>query len=184
MAWKAIADTGLWVFEPRVFGDSRGYFLESYQKENMPEPLRKIDFIQDNEAKSSYGVLRGLHYQLPPYSQSKLVRVVTGEVLDVVVDVRPESDTYGQCFSFLLNDENKRQLFVPKGFAHGYAVLSDEAIFVYKCDAYYKPDAEAGLRYDDPSFNIDWKIDKNKVTVSDRDKNWPDFGCHKIFRHD
>lgn len=181
MGWKSIENTGLWVYEPRVFGDERGYFLETYQKENLPEDLRHIEFVQDNEAKSSKGVLRGLHYQLPPYSQSKLVRVVSGEVLDVVVDIRPESPSFGKSFLFLLNDQNKMQLFVPRGFAHGYEVLSETAIFVYKCDAYYYPAAEAGLRYNDPALQIDWRLPKEMLTVSERDKNWPDFDNHTPF---
>jgi dTDP-4-dehydrorhamnose 3,5-epimerase len=137
--------------------------------------------VQDNEAKSKKNVLRGLHYQLPPYDQAKLVRVVTGEVLDVIVDIRPESSTFGKTFSLILNDISKKQLFVPRGFAHGYVVLSEEAIFVYKCDNFYHPVAEGGILYCDKLLNIDWIIDINNAIVSEKDSILPNFGEHLRF---
>ena len=181
MGWQKTAFEGLWIYEPTVFGDDRGYFFESFNQKNLPGELQDVTFVQDNEAKSSYGVIRGLHYQLPPHAQAKLVRVIRGEVLDVVVDVRPGSETYGRSFSVLLNEKNKKQLFVPRGFAHGYAVLSEEAIFAYKCDNYYEPRFEAGLLYNDPALQIDWKLPKDKALLAERDKNWPFLGHHKIF---
>ena len=184
MGWEKTEFEGLWVFQPKVFGDDRGYFFESFNQKNAPEEIRNIQFVQDNEAKSSYGVLRGLHYQLPPFSQSKLVRVVVGEVLDVVVDIRPNSATYGKSFSLLLTEDVKNQMFVPKGFAHGYVVLSETAIFAYKCDEYYTPEAEAGLRYNDDVLQINWTIPTDDMLLSDRDKKWPDFRNHKIFKRD
>jgi dTDP-4-dehydrorhamnose 3,5-epimerase len=184
MGWEKTEFEGLWVFQPKVFGDDRGYFFESFNQKNAPEEIKNIQFVQDNEAKSSFGVLRGLHYQLPPFSQSKLVRVVVGEVLDVVVDIRPNSATYGKSFSLLLSEDLKNQMFVPKGFAHGYVVLSETAIFAYKCDDYYTPEAEAGLRYDDDVLQINWTIPTTDMILSDRDKKWPDFHNHKIFKRD
>lgn len=184
MGWQKTAFEGLWIYEPNVFGDDRGYFFESFNQKNLPEELQHVAFVQDNEAKSSYGVIRGLHYQLPPHAQAKLVRVIRGEVLDVVVDVRPGSVTYGKTFSVILNEKNKMQMFVPRGFAHGYAVLSEEAIFAYKCDNYYEPRNEAGLLYNDPALRIDWMLPQDKALLSDRDKNWPFFGNHKIFNGD
>jgi dTDP-4-dehydrorhamnose 3,5-epimerase len=184
MGWEKTEFEGLWVFQPKVFGDDRGYFFESFNQKNAPEEIRNLRFVQDNEAKSSYGVLRGLHYQLPPFSQSKLVRVVVGEVLDVVVDIRPNSATYGKSFSLLLTENLKNQMFVPKGFAHGYVVLSETAIFAYKCDEYYTPEAEAGLRFDDDVLQINWTIPTTDMILSDRDKKWPDFHNHKIFKRD
>lgn len=184
MGWEKTEFEGLWVFQPKVFGDERGYFFESFNQKNAPEEIRNIQFVQDNEAKSSYGVLRGLHYQLPPFSQSKLVRVVVGEVLDVVVDIRPNSATFGKSFSLLLTENLKNQMFVPKGFAHGYVVLSETAIFAYKCDEYYTPEAEAGLRYNDDVLQINWTIPTTDMILSDRDKKWPDFHNLKIFKRD
>lgn len=184
MGWEKTEFEGLWVFQPKVFGDDRGYFFESFNQKNAPEEIRNIQFVQDNEAKSTYGVLRGLHYQLPPFSQSKLVRVVVGEVLDVVVDIRPNSATFGKSFSLLLTENLKNQMFVPKGFAHGYVVLSETAIFAYKCDEYYTPEAEAGLRFDDDVLQINWTIPTTDMILSDRDKKWPDFHNHKIFKRD
>lgn len=184
MGWEKTEFEGLWVFQPKVFGDDRGYFFESFNQKNAPEEIRNIQFVQDNEAKSTYGVLRGLHYQLPPFSQSKLVRVVVGEVLDVVVDIRPNSATFGKSFSLLLTENLKNQMFVPKGFAHGYVVLSETAIFAYKCDEYYTPEAEAGLRFDDDALQINWTIPTTDMILSDRDKKWPDFHNHKIFKRD
>jgi dTDP-4-dehydrorhamnose 3,5-epimerase len=184
MGWSKTDFENVWVYEPRVFGDERGYFFESFHKKNCPEDIKTIDFIQDNEAKSTKGVLRGLHYQLPPFTQSKLVRVVVGEILDVIVDVRSGSPTYGKNYSIILSESNKKQLFVPKGFAHGYVVLSEMAIFSYKCDNYYHPEAEAGLRYNDPSLHLNWILDESELTLSARDKDWPDFNFHKKYTHD
>lgn len=172
--------SGLMVFEPRVFTDDRGYFFESYKRKIFADAGITTDFIQDNEAKSTFGILRGLHYQVPPYAQAKLVRVVQGEVLDVVVDIRKNSLTYGRHFSIRLSAENKKQLFIPRGFAHGYAVLSEEAIFCYKCDNYYSKAHEGGLRYDDPALEIDWQLDLEKAILSERDKTWPDLGEHRM----
>lgn len=184
MGWQQTIFEGLWVFEPKVFGDDRGYFFESFNQKNLPEELQHVIFVQDNEAKSSFGVIRGLHYQLPPFAQAKLVRVISGEVLDVVVDVRKGSKTCGKSFAVVLNDTNKKQLFVPKGFAHGYAVLSDEAIFSYKCDNYYSPSHEAGLLYNDPALQINWMLPEESILLAERDKKWPYFGQHEIFSHD
>lgn len=169
---------GLLLFEPRVFHDERGYFFESYNQQTWSEAGAHSVFVQDNEAHSTYGVLRGLHYQTGEAAQAKLVRVVAGEVLDVAVDLRPGSETYGQWYSVRLSAENKRQLLVPRGFAHGYVVLSESAEFVYKCDNFYSKAHEGGLRYDDPTLNIDWEIDLKKVIVSDKDKALPLFGAH------
>lgn len=171
--------SGLMVFEPRVFNDDRGYFFESYQRKVFAEAGITTDFIQDNEAKSTFGILRGLHYQVPPYAQAKLVRVVQGEVLDVVVDIRENSPTFGKHFSIRLSAENKKQLFIPRGFAHGYAVLSEEAIFCYKCDNYYSKAHEGGLRYNDPAIGIDWEINLEQAILSERDEKWPDLGEHR-----
>lgn len=162
------------IIEPRVFGDDRGYFFESYQKERYEAVGIKASFIQDNEAYSTYGVVRGLHYQLGPYAQAKLVRVIKGKVLDVAVDLRKGSSTFGQWEAVELSDENKRQFFVPRGFAHGYAVISDEAIFAYKCDNAYSPENERGLNLNDANLNIDWGIPLNKQIVSAKDKILPD----------
>jgi dTDP-4-dehydrorhamnose 3,5-epimerase len=169
---------GLLVLEPKIFFDERGYFFESFNKSKVGELISKIDFIQDNEAKSTKGALRGLHYQLPPMAQTKLVRAVVGEVLDVVVDIRPHSPTYGQSFSLLLNDINKKMLFVPKGMAHGYITLSEEAIFAYKCDNYYAPSHEGGIHPLDSQLKIDWILDKKHFILSEKDKNLPAFGNH------
>ena len=181
MGWQATKFEGLWVFEPKIFGDHRGYFLESFNENTLQGTDIDVRFVQDNEAKSTKGVLRGLHYQVGPKAQSKLVRVVTGEVLDVVVDIRPNSATYGQHYAIVLNDVNKLQLFVPKGFAHGYVVLSDEAIFVYKCDAFYSKEDEGGILYNDPSLHIDWLLPTNKLILSDKDLQQPILGKHKTF---
>ena len=173
-----IAD--LLVFEPRVFPDDRGYFYESYNRRTWEEVGVHLDFVQDNQARSTRGVLRGLHYQVGEMAQSKLVRVTEGEVLDVVVDLRPHSPTYGQSYSVLLSAENKRQLFVPRGFAHGYVVLSETAEFFYKCDNYYSRPHEGGLRFDDPALNIDWQIPVADLSLSDKDRLWPKFGEHRV----
>ena len=150
------------ILEPRVFGDERGYFFESFSQREFNEQVAEVTFVQDNESKSSYGVVRGLHYQLPPYTQAKLVRVVEGEVLDVVVDLRKNSATFGKHVAVVLSGENKRQFFIPKGFAHGFAVLSPQAVFQYKCDNYYAPQYESGIQFDDPALGIDWKFLKQK----------------------
>lgn len=162
------------LIEPQVHGDQRGYFTETYQQEKFEEAIGyKVNFIQDNESKSSIGVLRGLHFQLPPFAQSKLVRVVEGEVLDVAVDIRKGSPTFGQNVSVILNDTLKKQLFVPRGFAHGFVVLSGTAIFSYKVDNYYSPEYDRGLAFDDAALNIDWKIPKEKLKPSEKDQKQP-----------
>lgn len=165
---------GCFVIEPRIFGDERGYFFESFNKEKFKELTGvEVEFVQDNEAFSNRGVLRGLHFQKGKYAQAKLVRVIKGKVIDVVVDVRVGSPTFGQSFSCVLSEENKKQLFVPKDFAHGYAVLEDNTVFVYKCDNFYHPKAEGGILYNDPKLNIDWKLDDNEVLLSEKDKKLP-----------
>lgn len=161
------------IIEPRVFGDSRGYFFESFSQKEFEEKVCKTTFVQDNESKSTYGVLRGLHFQLPPFAQSKLVRVVQGKVLDVAVDIRKGSSTFGKHVAVELSADNKRQLFIPRGFAHGFVVLSDEAVFQYKCDNYYAPQCEAGIAFDDKGLNIDWIIPNNDIILSEKDKKNP-----------
>ena len=161
------------IIEPKVFGDHRGYFFESFSQREFCEKVRKVDFVQDNESKSSYGVLRGLHFQKPPFCQSKLVRVVKGAVLDVAVDIRRGSPTFGQHVAVELTEENHRQLFVPRGFAHGFVVLTDEVIFQYKCDNFYAPQAEGAIAWDDPDLGIDWKISADKVILSAKDTCHP-----------
>lgn len=160
---------GVVIIEPKVFKDARGYFFESYSQREFEEKVRKINFVQDNESMSSYGVMRGLHFQCPPFTQSKLVRCVKGAVLDVAVDIRKGSPTYGQHVAIELTEENHRQFFVPRGFAHGFAVLSDIAVFQYKCDNFYAPDADGGISIKDESLGIDWKIPTDKVLLSDKD---------------
>ena len=160
------------ILEPRVFGDERGYFLESYNKGKFDKLIgRSVDFIQDNEAKSSKGVLRGLHFQLPPFNQAKLVRVTEGEVLDVVVDLRKSSSTYLQHETIILSSENKKQLFVPRGFAHGYVVLSKTAVFAYKVDNQYAPEYDSGIIWNDSDLGIDWNIHQQELIISEKDKN-------------
>eukprot|EP01156_Anaeramoeba_ignava_P011346 Anaeramoba_ignava/a482884_3.p1 GENE.a482884_3~~a482884_3.p1 ORF type:complete len:192 (+),score=1.04 a482884_3:324-899(+) len=162
------------ICEPKVHGDSRGYFTETFREDKLEEFLGyKINFCQDNESKSSYGVLRGLHYQLPPYAQTKLVRVIKGKVLDVAVDIRQGSPTFGKYVSVELTEENKKQLLVPKGFAHGFVVLSEEAIFAYKVDNYYSPECDRGIAFDDRDLNIDWEIDYFKLQLSVKDTKQP-----------
>lgn len=170
---------GLIVFEPSVFQDARGYFFESYNQRLWQDAGVSAHFVQDNQARSTAGVLRGLHYQVGEAAQAKLVRVVEGEVIDVAVDIRPESPTYGQWHAVRLSADNKRQLFVPRGFAHGYLVVSETAEFFYKCDNFYNKAAEGGIRYDDPQLNIDWEYDLDQVLVSDKDKVLPHFGAHR-----
>lgn len=165
---------GVFIIEPRVFGDERGYFFESFNAKEFAEKTGlEITFVQDNESKSRYGVLRGLHFQLPPYTQSKLVRVVKGKVLDVVVDIRKGSPTYGKYEMCELTEDNHRQFFVPKGMAHGFAVLSDEAIFQYKCDDFYHPEAEGAIIWNDPDIAIQWPIPADQVLLSEKDKKHP-----------
>ncbi len=165
---------GVWILEPKVWKDARGYFMEAFKQTYFEEHIGKIQFIQDNESCSSKGVLRGLHYQLAPYSQAKLVRVIKGRVLDVAVDIRSGSPTFGQYVAVELSDENKRQLFVPRGFAHGFHVLSDEAIFTYKVDNLYMPSHERGIRYDDPTIRVDWGImPEETLNLSEKDTKAP-----------
>lgn len=160
---------GVVIIEPRIFGDARGYFFESFSQREFDEKVRKIKFVQDNESMSTYGVMRGLHFQRPPFTQSKLVRVVKGAVLDVAVDIRKGSPTYGQHVAVELTADNHRQFFVPRGFAHGFAVLSDEAIFQYKCDNFYAPQADGGISILDSSLGIDWHIPTEKALLSEKD---------------
>jgi dTDP-4-dehydrorhamnose 3,5-epimerase len=164
---------GVWVIEPKVFADSRGYFMESFKQNEFEAHVGKVDFIQDNESKSSFGVLRGLHYQKGEFSQAKLVRVIKGEVLDVAVDIRKSSPTFGKYVAVVLSEENKRQLFIPRGFAHGFVVRSEEAIFTYKVDNLYAPQADAGIMYNDPTIAIQWDIDMEKILLSEKDKKHP-----------
>jgi len=165
---------GVFIIEPRVFGDERGYFFESFNAHEFAEKTGvDITFVQDNESKSRYGVLRGLHFQMPPYTQSKLVRVVKGKVQDVVVDIRKGSPTYGKYEMCELTEDNHRQFFVPKGMAHGFAVLSEEAIFQYKCDDFYHPEAEGAIAWNDPDIAIQWPIPTNQVLLSEKDKKHP-----------
>ena len=170
---------GVLVIEPKVFGDARGYFFESFNSKEFKETIGiEVNFVQDNESKSRYGVLRGMHFQLPPYTQSKLVRVVKGKVLDVVVDIRKGSPTYGKYEMCELTEDNHRQFFVPKGMAHGFAVLSEEAIFQHKCDDFYHPEAEGAIAWNDPDLNIQWPISTADVVLSEKDKHHP---CLKDF---
>ncbi len=167
---------GVFLIEPTVFGDSRGYFFESFNAREFAEKTGlEVNFVQDNESKSRYGVLRGLHFQCPPYAQSKLVRVVKGQVLDVAVDLRKSSPTYGKYVIAELTGDNHRQFFMPKGFAHGFAVLSDEAVFQYKCDNFYTPQSEGALMWDDPDINIPWPLDPKDIILSEKDRKHPYF---------
>ncbi len=165
---------GVVILEPRVFADARGYFFESYNKEVFDRLVGPVDFVQDNESCSSRGVMRGLHFQRPPHAQAKLVRCVRGAVLDVAVDIRKGSPTYGKYASCLLTEDNHRQFFIPRGFAHGFAVLSDTAVFQYKCDNYYCPEADGGISIVDPSLGIDWGMAIDDAILSDKDK------CHPL----
>lgn len=162
---------GVVIIEPRLFKDERGYFFESFSQREFEEKIRKISFVQDNESKSSYGVLRGLHFQKPPYAQSKLVRVIKGAVLDVAVDIRKGSPTFGKHVAVELIEENHLQLFIPRGFAHGFSVLSQEVIFQYKCDNFYAPQSEGALAWDDSDLNINWRIPTNQIILSEKDKH-------------
>ena len=165
---------GVWVIEPTVFNDSRGYFFEAFKKEMFEQHIGKVDFIQDNESKSSYGVLRGLHFQKGEFAQAKLVRVIKGEVLDVAVDIRENSPTFGKYVSVVLSEENKKQFFIPRGFAHGFLVISPEAIFTYKVDNIYAPQSEGGIIYNDPQIGIDWGIPEAGILLSEKDKILPE----------
>lgn len=170
MNYIQAAIEGVWVIEPKVFNDQRGYFFEAWKQAEFDEHIgRHVSFIQDNESKSSYGVLRGLHYQKGEFSQAKLVRVIKGCVLDVAVDIRKKSSTFGKYVAVELSEENKRQFFIPRGFAHGFLVLSDEAIFTYKVDNVYAPQAEASIRWNDETIGIDWPIDTKDVLTSEKD---------------
>lgn len=162
---------GVWIIQPKVFNDARGYFFEAWKNEEFEQHVGRVDFIQDNESKSSYGVLRGLHYQKGDSSQAKLVRVIKGRVVDVAVDIRRNSPTFGKYVMVELSDENKRQFFIPRGFAHGFLVLSDEAVFTYKVDNPYAPQSEASIRYDDPDIAINWPIDAKDILTSAKDLN-------------
>ena len=161
------------IIEPKVFGDHRGYFFESFSERDFNAQVREVRFVQDNESKSCYGVVRGLHFQKPPHAQSKLVRVVKGAVLDVAVDIRRGSPTFGKHVAVELSEANHRQLFIPRGFAHGFVVLADEVIFQYKCDNFYAPEYEGAIAWDDPDLGIDWKVPADKLILSDKDKNHP-----------
>lgn len=164
---------GVKIIEPRVFGDARGYFFESFSQREFEEKVCRTCFVQDNESRSVAGVVRGLHFQKPPFTQAKLVRVVRGSVLDVAVDIRRGSPTFGQHVSVVLSEENKRQFFVPRGFAHGFAVLSDEAVFQYKCDNYYAPQSEGAIAWDDPDLGIDWLVPNENRILSEKDMHHP-----------
>ena len=164
---------GVIIIEPRIFKDDRGYFFESFSQREFEEKVCKTTFVQDNESKSSYGVLRGLHFQKPPFAQSKLVRVIKGAVLDVAVDIRKGSPTFGQYVSVELTGDNHRQFFIPRGFAHGFSVLSEEVIFQYKCDNFYSPQSEGAIAWNDPDLNIDWRIPIEEVVLSEKDSKHP-----------
>lgn len=164
---------GVVVIEPRLFEDARGYFFESFSQREFDEKVGRVVFVQDNESKSSYGVMRGLHFQRPPFTQSKLVRCVKGAVLDVAVDIRQGSPTYGQHVAVELTEENHRQIFIPKGFAHGFAVLSETAVFQYKCDEFYHPEADGGISILDDSLGIDWRIPTEQALLSEKDTKHP-----------
>ena len=172
---------GVLIIEPQVFGDTRGYFLESWNREKFVAAGIDVDFIQDNESKSRFGVLRGLHYQAAPYTQAKLVRVIEGAVLDVAVDIRQGSPTFGRYVAVELSGENKRQMFVPRGFAHGFAVLSETAIFVYKCDNKYMPSHERGIAFDDPALGIDWRVKADALILSPKDTKNPRLADAELF---
>ena len=173
---------GVVILEPKVFSDNRGYFFESFSERDFAAQVRQIKFVQDNESKSCYGVLRGLHFQKSPYAQGKLTRVIKGAVLDVAVDIRRGSPTFGQHIAVELSDENRRQIFIPRGFAHGYSVLSQEAIVEYKCDNYYAPESEGGTAWDDADLAIDWMVPADEMKLSERDKNHPTLAaCRELF---
>ena len=162
---------GVIILEPDVYGDSRGYFMESFNQREFERLVGPVHFVQDNESRSSYGVIRGLHFQAPPFDQAKLVRVVEGRVLDVAVDIRPESPAFGTYVAVELSGENHRQLFIPRGFAHGFSVLSETALFQYKCDNFYSPESEGGIAWDDPDLAVDWGIGREEAVLSMKDRN-------------
>lgn len=164
---------GVVIIEPKVFGDHRGYFFESFSERDFNSLVREVRFVQDNESKSSYGVLRGLHFQKPPHAQSKLVKVVKGAVLDVAVDIRKGSPTFGQHVAVELTEDNHRQFFIPRGFAHGFVVLTDAVIFQYKCDNFYAPQSEGAIAWNDPDLGIDWKVPADRIILSEKDTNHP-----------
>ena len=164
---------GVVIIEPRLFNDDRGYFFESFSQRDFEKQVRTVRFVQDNESKSSYGVLRGLHFQKPPFAQSKLVRVIRGAVLDVAVDIRKGSPTFGRHVAVALTEDNHRQFFIPRGFAHGFSVLTPEVVFQYKCDNFYAPQSEGALAWDDPDLGIDWRIPADRVILSEKDKHHP-----------
>lgn len=170
---------GLLIIEPKIFEDQRGYFFESYNKQKFLNNNININFVQDNQSKSDYGVIRGLHYQQEPYAQTKLVRVLDGEIYDIAVDLRPQSSTFGQWFGINLSSDNKKQLFIPAGFAHGFSVLSKVAVVFYKCDKFYEPSAERGIIYNDKSLNINWNIPEKNIIVSSKDASLPSFEISK-----
>ena len=183
MPFTETAFPGLLVFEPKVFEDSRGYFFESYNAQTCKHAGIDIVFVQDNQAQSSYGVIRGLHYQLAPYAQTKFIRVLSGAILDVVLDLRVGSPAYGKVFCIELSAQNKKQLLVPKGFAHGYSVLSDKAEVFYKCDTFYHKESEAGVQYNDPALIINWTITDGKEIISEKDMHHPMFAnCKNNFQ--
>lgn len=169
---------GLIIIDPVILEDSRGYFFEAYNENLFQANNIRVTFVQDNQSKSSYGVVRGLHYQRPPYAQSKLVRVLSGAIIDSVLDLRDGSPTFGETFSIELSAENKKQLFIPKGFAHGFSVISEVAEVFYKCDTYYNRESESGILYNDPQLNIDWEIPADRVVVSEKDKLLPPFNSY------
>jgi dTDP-4-dehydrorhamnose 3,5-epimerase len=170
------------LISPTVFEDERGYFFEAYSKSKLSDLGIDIDFVQDNQSFSKKGTLRGLHYQNPPFAQTKLVRVLQGEIMDIAVDLRKDSSTYGQSYAVLLTSENKKQLLVPQGFAHGFSVISETAVVLYKCDQYYNKQSEGGIRFDDPALSIDWGMDLKQAIVSDKDLILPDFAnCNSQF---
>jgi len=171
---------GLLILTPRIFADERGYFFESYNAHTFKQNGLDFDWVQDNQSSSTYGVIRGLHFQKPPYAQTKLIRVLQGEILDVVVDLRHDSKTFGQTYSIVLSSDNQLQLLIPKGFAHGFVVLSERADVMYKCDQLYNKESESGILFNDPKLNIDWKVDANKMIVSSKDLVLPAFDANEI----
>lgn len=181
MNYRETSVPGVYIIEPRVFNDARGYFFEAFKKEDFEAHVGKVDFVQDNESKSVRGVLRGLHYQKGEFSQAKLVRVIKGKVMDVAVDLRRSSPTFGKHVAVELSDENKLQFFIPRGFAHGFLVLSDEAVFNYKVDNVYAPQAETGIRWNDPVLGIEWPIDADEVLTSEKDLKAPFFKDAEMF---
>ena len=179
MKFSKVVIDGIVVIEPTVLSDKRGYFLESFNKNEFEKAIGKVSFVQDNESRSSKGVLRGLHYQKPPFSQAKLVRCIEGEILDIAVDIREDSPTYGLYHSDVLSSENKKQLFIPKGFAHGFVVLSEYAVFAYKVDNTYAPDCEAGILWNDKELGVEWGVNEKEIFISEKDDQLPLFSEFK-----